>query len=71
MTEQKIPPRNEWVNMSVTQLLELKSNMQDLYYNMRSINASFAPQYGRFISEIDALIQRRDRERALAEHQEQ
>lgn len=67
MEAHKIPPKSEWLNMSATQLFEVKSNMTDMYYNMRSINASFSAQYQRFIFELDALIQLREKERLDAE----
>jgi hypothetical protein len=56
----KIPPKSEWEKLSIVQLYDVKSQMADTYYNMRRINASFAPQYLRFISEIDSLIKKRE-----------
>jgi hypothetical protein len=69
MEPNKIPPKSEWKNFTVSQLFDLKSKMTDTYYGMRQINASFAPQYLKFISEIDVLIQTREAE-AEAERQE-
>lgn len=63
----KIPPKSEWLNMSATQLFEVKSQMTNMYYNMRGINASFSAQYQKFIFELDALISLREKERLDAE----
>ncbi len=60
MEEYKIPPRTEWKDLSVMQLYELKTNMMNRYYSLRSINASFAEQYVKFLQEIDALILSRE-----------
>lgn len=63
----KIPPRNEWKELSVAQLIDVKNQMMDVYYAMRQSKATFANQYQIFINEIDALIARRDAERLAAE----
>lgn len=60
MNNYTIPPRNEWKNLSISQLYDIKSRMISKFYDMHSINASFAPQYKRFISEIDDLIHVRE-----------
>lgn len=62
MEEKIIPPKSEWKEMTVQQLLDVKLMMSDRYYNMRSINASFAEQYLKFISELDAWIERKTEE---------
>lgn len=62
MNTSDIPPRSEWKNLSLQQLYEVKTNMTNLYYDMRAINASFSNQYSKFISEIDVTIQRREAE---------
>jgi hypothetical protein len=58
----EIPPKSEWREMSIPQLLDVKLLMNDRYFAMRSINASFANQYLQFVGEIDALIQRKQEE---------
>jgi len=60
METNKIPPKAEWSTLSILQLYDVKAQMADTYYNMRRINASFAPQYLKFLSELDALIQKRE-----------
>ena len=55
----KIPPKNEWNDLSTTQLYEVKSKMMDVYYNMRMSNASFANQYKMFIDELSTLIEKK------------
>jgi hypothetical protein len=60
MNNYTLPPRNEWKNLSISQLYEIKSRMTGMFYDMRSINASFASQYAGFISEIDDLIHVRE-----------
>jgi hypothetical protein len=69
----KIPPKTEWKTLSVSQLLDIKANLNDTYFRMRSINASFAPQYLQFVRELDALISRKEAEAAaeLAEQEAQ
>lgn len=62
-TDQKIPPKSEWLKLSVSELYNVRGDMMDLYYKMRGANASFAHQYQGFISEIDALIQKREGEK--------
>ena len=57
-----IPPRSEWKEMSITQLYDLKTDMLNLYYGMRASGATFAAQYSKFVSEIDALIQKKQTE---------
>lgn len=51
-----ILPKSEWKNLSINQLFDNKFKMQDLYLNMRSVNASFSNQYLKLIEEIDQLI---------------
>jgi hypothetical protein len=60
----KIPPRSEWKEMSISQLFEVKNKVSDTYYNMRSVNASFANQYLKVLNELDALIQKRETDAA-------
>ncbi len=60
METNKIPPKSAWSTLSILQLYEVKGQMADTYYNMRRISASFAPQYLKFLSEIDALIRTRE-----------
>lgn len=58
-----ITPKSEWKNLSVTQLYDTKYKMMDVFFNMRQVNASFAGQYNKFISEIDELIRVREAEK--------
>lgn len=62
MDSTKIPAKSEWQKLSIAALYDVKSDMMEVYYNMRSSNASFANQYMTFVRELDALIQRRERE---------
>jgi hypothetical protein len=66
MDTSKIPPKSEWSTLSVAQLLDVKASLTETYYRMRGVNASFAPAYLQFATELDALIQRKERE-AVAE----
>lgn len=68
--EQKIPPKEEWPQLNTNQLFELKSNLLNRYYDLRSINASFAPQFLAFAQHVDVLLERQEQIR-LAEQQEQ
>ena len=61
--EVKIPPKSEWSNLSVQQLYDVKYQMNDRYYGLLNINASFANQYLKFIQELDALILIRQNEK--------
>lgn len=56
--EQKsdIPPKNEWVNLSISQLYDLRVKLNNKYFDMRRINASFADQFQKFVRECEALI---------------
>ena len=54
--ENPIPPKSEWKNLSVNQLYDIKIQMMNIYYNMRSANATFANQYMNFINELDSVI---------------
>lgn len=63
MSSSEIPPKKEWANLSITDLYAVKTNLVNLYFDMRSINAGFAEQYRKFISELDELISRREAER--------
>lgn len=58
--ENKIPGRNEWVNLSIPQLYEVKSQLTTLYYNMRGAGASHANQYLSLINQISVLISERE-----------
>ena len=57
-----IPPKSEWKDMTLMQLYEVKSNLMDVLYGMRSIKASFSGQYSKFIAELDALILRKQQD---------
>lgn len=59
MDNTKIPPRSEWRDMSIQQLWDVKLQLSDKYYAMRSVNASFSNQFLVFISEIESLIARK------------
>jgi hypothetical protein len=62
MEQPKIPPKTEWRTLSISQLYDVKMQMMNRFYDMRSINASFSGQYKIFISELDGLIQMREAE---------
>lgn len=57
-----LPPKSEWKDMSVNQLLDLKIDLYNIYYGLRSSGVSFANQYLGFIGELDALILRKQAE---------
>lgn len=57
-----LPPKSEWKDMSISQLLDLKIDLHNIYYGLRSSGASFANQYMGFINELDALILRKQAE---------
>lgn len=57
-----LPPKSEWKDMSINQLLDLKIELYNIYYGLRSSGASFANQYLGFIGELDALILRKQAE---------
>ncbi len=67
----KITPKNEWHTLSITQLYDLKSQMSDLYWNMRGAGATFATQYQKLIFEVDAWIRRREAEKIVEEREAQ
>lgn len=69
MEASKIPGRNEWKNLTISQLYETKSQLQTLYYNMRGAGASYANQYLDFVQQVDALILQREAEALLSEQQ--
>lgn len=70
MEANQIPPKSEWRSLSIGQLYETKDAMMTRYYNMRSIHASFAPQYLNLVNELVALIQLREFE-ATQEREEE
>lgn len=53
-----IPPKDEWINLTTSQLYELKGALTNRYYDLRAINASFADQYLKFTLEADVYIGR-------------
>lgn len=63
MTPDQIPPKDEWKNLSASQLLDIKNLMLDRYYNLRVMNASFADQFLGFAKECDALLVRQEQVR--------
>ena len=62
-----IPPKSEWAKLSITQLYEVKDNLTTRYYDMLRVNASFAPQFLKFVSEVAVLIQVKENEPAPEE----
>jgi hypothetical protein len=42
--------------MGINQLFEVRSQMQTKFFVLVSAGAGFAPQYQKFISELDELI---------------
>ena len=63
MASNDIPAKKEWEKLSLMELYNVKTDLLNLYFDMRAINAGFAEQYKKFISELDALISRREAER--------
>lgn len=70
MEQVKIAPKSEWINLSLPQLYDTKTQMTNRFYDMKDINASFANQYQEFISSLTSLISLREAE-ALAEREEE
>lgn len=62
----QIPPKSEWPSMSLSQLYNVKTDMTNMYWNMRSANASYANQYLEFINHIDRIIAFKEQEMAPA-----
>lgn len=58
----QLKPKSEWAELTVTQLYEMKTQMTNLYYDMRHSGATFANQYLGYIGDIDALIARKESE---------
>jgi hypothetical protein len=54
--EKQIPPQSEWKNLNTTQLLDIKNDLLNRYYDLRSINASFAGQFLSFSRQVDSII---------------
>jgi hypothetical protein len=69
MEQVKIAPKSEWINLSLPQLYDTKTQMTNRFYDMKDINASFANQYQEFISLLASLISLREAE-ALVEREE-
>ena len=68
-TAEPIPPKDTWPQLSISQLYDVQMRMNDVYYNMRRLKASYASQYAGFLSEIGLMIQMREAERASAERE--
>lgn len=64
--KQPLPPKEEWVNLSLAQLYDLKTELTNRYYDMRQINASFASQFLVFSQTVDAIIAHRQMQQAEA-----
>lgn len=58
----QLKPKSEWTEMTVQQLYEMKTQMTNLYYDMRYSGATFANQYLGYINDIDTLIARKEAE---------
>lgn len=58
----QLKPKSEWREMTIQQLYEMKTQMTNLYYDMRYSGATFANQYLGYINDIDALIARKEAE---------
>ncbi len=67
MSEQKskyaLKRKSEWNELSLPQLYDLKTQMANLYFDMRYSGATFASQYLGYANEIDSLISRKEAER--------
>ena len=55
-----IEPRSEWRTMSLSQLYDLKIKLQNRYFDMRLINASFADQFNTYVREVEGIISLRE-----------
>jgi hypothetical protein len=52
----QLKPKSEWKDMTTQQLYELKTQMTNLYYDMRYSSATFSNQYLGYVNDIDKLI---------------
>lgn len=57
--KQPLPPKDEWVNLSLSQLYDLKTELTNRYFDMRQVNASFASQFLIFSQTVDSIIAHR------------
>lgn len=64
--KQPLPPKEEWVNLSLSQLYDLKTELTNRYYDMRQVNASFASQFLVFAQTVDAIIAHRQMQQSEA-----
>jgi hypothetical protein len=60
MTDNEIPAKSEWADLSINQLHDARSKMQSKYLMLAGISASFSSQYLKFIDEIDFLIKKQE-----------
>lgn len=60
MTPDQIPPKDEWNNLSASQLLDIKNLMLDRYYSLRTMHASFANQFAQFAADVDVILARQE-----------
>lgn len=58
----QLKPKSEWKDMTVQQLYEMKTQMTNLYYDMRYSGATFANQYLGYVNDISALIASKEAE---------
>ena len=66
MENNQIPPKNEWPNLTINQLYEVKNKLLNKYWSMQQINASFANSYLGFVNYVDAIIQFKENEAQTA-----
>lgn len=67
---ENIPPKNEWRDLSIQQLYDLKFKLQDVFLGLTRSGASFANQYASFVSEVERLIELKNAEAAAERDQE-
>ena len=64
--KQKVPPRSEWKKLTLPQLYEARSNLQEIYYQARRAQASYADQYSKLIASLDVVIRQKEQEAGQA-----
>ena len=60
--KQKVPPRSEWKKLTLPQLYEARGNLQEMYYMARRSMATYAEQYGKLLTSLDAVIREKELE---------
>ena len=66
---EKMPPKNEWPSLTISQLYDIKSQMTNRYFDLKRINASFADQFLTYTKQLDSLIALREGEQLASSQQ--